>query len=218
MRTSLGNIDVQPARTAPTPGWRDPRLWVGLALVAVSVVVGAKVVGGEDRTVAMWALGADHAPGDRIEADDLVATKVHFADPSDARRYFRADEALPGDLHLRRALGEGELLPRTVLGPEPDDVVRISVAVSTSAVPPGLGAGDVVDLWAAPRAAGGDAEREAERLARDVVVVAVPRAASDLGGAAVDQQVVLAVPDRRRELAKVLAAGSAGELLVVGRR
>ena len=217
MRTSLGNIDVQSAHTAPAAGWRDPRLWIGVALVAVSVVVGAKLVGGEDASVAMWSLATDHAPGDRVEADDLVATRVHFANPADARRYFRADEALPTDLHLRRGLGEGELLPRAGLGPAPADVVHVSVAVAPSAVPPGLGAGAAVDLWAAPRASGADDAREAERLVQDVVVIETPRGSGDLGAGLGDQQIVLAVPDRPRQLARVLAVSSAGELLLVGR-
>lgn len=185
--------------------------------MAVSVVVGAKVVGGDDRTVSMWALGGDRAPGDRIGPDDLVATRVHFPDPAAARRYFRVDDALPTELHLLRGLGQGELLPRSGLGPAPTDVVQVSVALASSAVPPGLGAGDLVDLWSAPRVGGTEELKEAERLATEVVVVSTPRAPSDLGGGGGDQQVVLAVPDRRRQLARVLAASSAGELHIVGR-
>lgn len=185
--------------------------------MAVSVVVGAKVVGGDDPSVAMWALASDAAPGDRIQRDDLVATRVHFSDAADAGRYFRVDEALPSDVHLVRGLGAGELVPRTGLGPAPGDVVHVSVAVAPTALPPGLRPGAVVDLWAAPRGGSERDEAVAVRLVTDVVVLDVPGAGGDLGPGVGDSQVVLAVPDRRRQLARVLAASSAGDLLVVGR-
>ena len=44
---NLGRPDAvvpPPAVRASTPGWRDPRLWVGVAIVAVSVVGGARLL------------------------------------------------------------------------------------------------------------------------------------------------------------------------------
>ena len=50
------------AEAAPAPAvrrlrssrWRDPRLAVGVVLVAASVVVGARVLAAADDTVAVW--------------------------------------------------------------------------------------------------------------------------------------------------------------------
>src|SRR6478736_5540715 len=64
---NLGSSRVHPstptAVRATRPGWRDPRLWVGVLIVAVSVVAGARVLAAADDTVAVWAVAADAGPG-----------------------------------------------------------------------------------------------------------------------------------------------------------
>jgi hypothetical protein len=45
--TDTGHM-TPPATRATTPGWRDPRMWVGIAIVAASVVIGALVLGASD--------------------------------------------------------------------------------------------------------------------------------------------------------------------------
>ena len=47
------------------PGWRDPRLWIGVAIVAVSVVVGSRLLAAADDSVAVWALPATWPPATR---------------------------------------------------------------------------------------------------------------------------------------------------------
>ena len=37
------------------PAWRDPRLWIGVVLVAASVVAGARLLAAADDTVQVWA-------------------------------------------------------------------------------------------------------------------------------------------------------------------
>ena len=67
---NLGITDTScRAPGAPPPGWRDPRLWIGVAIVAVSVLVGALVLGTSDDTVAgvggrptRWAPGTCSPP------------------------------------------------------------------------------------------------------------------------------------------------------------
>ena len=41
------------------PSWRDPRLWVGVALVLVSVVAGARLLASADDTVGVWSASSD---------------------------------------------------------------------------------------------------------------------------------------------------------------
>ena len=47
--------DVPAALRGQRPAWRDPRLWIGIVLVAASVVVGARVLAAADDTVQVWA-------------------------------------------------------------------------------------------------------------------------------------------------------------------
>ncbi|MBW6551905.1 hypothetical protein MMA91_24640, partial [Salmonella enterica] len=55
-----------PAVRASTPGWRDPRLWVGVAIVAVSVVGGARLLASADDTVAVYGVVTDMGAGDEV--------------------------------------------------------------------------------------------------------------------------------------------------------
>ncbi len=136
------------AQRTRSPGWRDPRLWIGVAIVAGSVVLGARLLAAADETVAVWAAADDLGPGERIDAGDLEAQRVRFADDTDLARYWSADEELPADLTLVRGIGAGELLPRRSTGPAGEADLRVvPVAVDPGLVPSGVGPGVVVDIY-----------------------------------------------------------------------
>ena len=117
--------DVPAALRGHRPAWRDPRLWIGIVLVAASVVVGARVLAAADDTVQVWAAAGDLGAGQRVEADDLVAQRVRFADRDALAGYFTVDDELPADLELTRGVGKGELLPRAAVGtPDETGMVR----------------------------------------------------------------------------------------------
>jgi hypothetical protein len=140
--------DAPPATRATTPGWRDPRLWIGIAIVAVSVVAGARLIGAADDSIEVWAVSQDMGTGDSVTADDLVAHRVRFADSADLDGYFRVDDQLPADLRLRHGIAAGELLSRAAVGPAADShTVQLPVAVDSSRVPPSVEAGSIVDVY-----------------------------------------------------------------------
>ena len=59
-------------------------------------------------------------------------------DAGDLDRYFPADEELPADLRLQRAVGEGELLPRSAVDTSGEsDAMELPVAVETDESPAG---------------------------------------------------------------------------------
>ncbi len=111
---------VPPATRTARPGWRDPRLWIGVLLVAVSVVAGARLLAAADDSVSVWAVATDAGPGTLLTSDDLVAHRVRFADPDQLAGYFTVDDELPADLRLVRPVTAGELLPRAALGADAD--------------------------------------------------------------------------------------------------
>jgi hypothetical protein len=147
-----------PATRAVAPGWRDPRLWMGVAIVAVCVVAGARLFAAVDDTVSVWATAADLGPGDRLTDADLVAQRVRFADGGDLDHYFTVDQELPADLELTRAVGEGELLPRAAVGAAGgSDTVQVRIAVDNEQVPAAVDAGSVVHVYLlGPADGGGD--------------------------------------------------------------
>lgn len=137
-----------PALRATTPGWRDPRLWVGVAIVAVSVVAGARVLAAADDTVAVWAVTSDMGPGEQLTGDDLVSQRVRFTDGADLDRYFTADDGLPNDVELLRGVGAGELLPRAAVGSAGDSgTLQVRIAVDNEQVPSAVAAGSVVHVY-----------------------------------------------------------------------
>src|SRR5690349_1797373 len=113
MAGGAGLTDVPPAVRSRPPGWRDPRLWIGLLIVALSVVGGSQLLASADDTVAVWAVSEEAGPGAALTEDDLVVRRVRFADGDDLTAYYRADATLPADLRLVRGVGAGELLPRS---------------------------------------------------------------------------------------------------------
>lgn len=133
---------------ASAPGWRDPRLWVGIVIVGLSVVVGARVVGGADDSVPVWAVAGDMGAGDTVTADDLVARRVRFVDEAQLRGYYTADQSLPSDAQLVRGVGAGELLPRAAVGTAAaTETIQLPVAVDPVLVPPSVQSGAVVDVY-----------------------------------------------------------------------
>lgn len=186
-----GNSAVPPAATRTgSPGWRDPRLWIGVLIVAGSVVLGARLLESADDTVQVWAVGADLGAGDVVSESDLVAERVRFADPSAVERYFTVDEQLPADLALLRGVGSGELLPRAAVGSVEDTgTVSVPLAVDAELVPPAVDDGSVVDVYL-----GGTAGTPDGPALDDVVVVDAP-GLDDGFGTTGKRQLVVAVPE-----------------------
>lgn len=186
---------AQPALRARTPGWRDPRLWTGIVIVAASVVLGARLLAAADDTVAVWATVADAGAGDRLTAEDLEVQQVRFADDAALAGYFTADQAPPDELLLIRPVGAGELLPRAAVGAaEGTGLLHVPVAVDPELVPPSVDAGAVVDVHLVP-SAGAVEEREATGPAlSSVTVLEAPELATSFGTTG-RRQLVLAVPE-----------------------
>jgi len=170
---NLGITDAPAAARAGRPGWRDPRLWIGVALVAASVVAGAKVLGGADNTIEVWVAAADLAEGQPLTEGDLAARRVRFDDGADVERYLKVGDELPDDATLARPVGDGELVPAAALGALDEDLLEVPIWAPSDAIPASVVAGSTVDVWVTPvsgaRAAG------ARLVLDDVVVIAAPR-------------------------------------------
>ena len=201
MATTLGDATdaATPAQRVRRPGWRDPRLWIGVVLVAGSVVAGSRLLAAADDTVHVWAAASDLGAGTRLTGEDLVPARVRFADERTLAGYFTVDDELPADLELVRGVAEGELVPRAVVGSAGESgLLEVPVAVEPEQVPPSVAAGAVVDVYvvAAPAPEGegaGAAPGDGPALA-GVTVVAAPPLAESFGTSG-RRQLVLAVPE-----------------------
>lgn len=211
--------EVVPAVRAPTPGWRDPRLWVGLLIVAVSVVAGARLLGAADDTVPVWAVSADLGAGDTLAAEDLVATRVRFTEPDRLADYFTVDDELPADLELTRGVGAGELLPRAAVGsPGVADTVQLPVAVDAEQVPGSVGPGSVVDVYLVVPGQGRAGQGKPGTPALSAVTVVDAPPLSESLTATGQRQLVLAVAQQEARRYFTLLGAAESPLLTVVRR
>lgn len=179
-----------------------------MLLVTGSVVVGARLLAAADDTVTVWAMSGERGAGTPVAAGDLVVQRVRFADDAVLARYFAADEPVPDDLVLVRAVGEGELLARSAVGSaEDEEVLRVPLEVDPNRVPPDVAAGSVVDVWLTDGSGPGSAPAAADAKAEDdepadgpalsgVTVVAAP-AYDDTFAVTGARQLVVAVDDER---------------------
>lgn len=126
------------------PGWKDPRLLIGILLIAISIVGVSAIVQGADRTVAYYAADGTLTPGTVLEPGDLAVTHVRV----DAGPYLAVDaEAEPWGHVVTRVVEPGELVPASALtGADLFDGRPVAV-VATSPVALDVKPGSLVDVW-----------------------------------------------------------------------
>ena len=208
-------VGVPGAVRAASPGWRDPRLWIGIAIVSASVLLGARLLGSADQTVAVWAVAADAAAGTELTADDLVATRIRFDDAQAAARYLSAAEPPPEGARLDRDVSAGELLPRSALDTSAGArLAELPLDFLDSGVAATLRRGDRVDVFVTSPSTDADA---AELPLEDVTVLDVIRGSSSLGSSG-GVQVILGLTDHQRaDLPRIVQAAASGRVYLVAR-
>lgn len=212
----LHTAQVKPAQRANQPGWRDPRLWIGVLLVAGSVVAGARILSSADETIAVWATERNVLPGETLDADDLTARHVRFADGADAQRYALVVSGVPAAGRVTRAIGAGELVPRSALGVSFETgVIEVPITVEPGQLPPSVGAGSIVNVWVtSDLLASAQPTSRAVLVLEEVVVIEAPGPA-DAFGSTGDRQLVIGVPpDQAPELSAALGAAASGRVVI----
>ncbi|TDE96082.1 hypothetical protein EXU48_07550 [Occultella glacieicola] len=194
------------------PSWRDPRLGIGILLVAASVALGSWAVTNASDTVEVYRTHEPLSPGDPIEAADLEIVQVHVPDVD---LYLTPDQGVPEDAVATRAVGPGELVPGTAVGTESQVEVRPISLPMSAALEAYLEKGSRVDLWVAlpdPDGEGVAPVGPTQLLVGAVEVWDVHEDASLFAGAdQVQVQVLIEVDD----LPEVLDAISADAVITV---
>lgn len=209
-----------PAATRTSrPGWRDPRILLGVSVMAVSVLLGTWVMSSSDHSVAVLALRRDLPVGATVTAHDLQTERVRFSDGAVADRYLSGTEDLPSDATAERSLHRGELLARSAVAPAVRKrVIEVPLGVDADDLPVTVGAGSVVDVWVVPdhAQAGTDAGKGRLVFAR-VTVLKVTSRSESLAPDAV-RQVIVTIPDTEQaQIAAALGRAASGRLMVLRR-
>jgi hypothetical protein len=125
----------------------DPRLVIGLALVAGAVAGVYAVVTAADTSVQVYVARAALAPGDRITETDLRVASVRL---DAATELYLAPGDIPSEgLIVTRSVTPGELVPTQAIG-STDGLRLTSVVLAvTGALASAIDSGSTVDIWAA---------------------------------------------------------------------
>lgn len=127
---------------------RDPRLALGVGLIALSVIAATAVVSSADDRVMVWAASHDLAIGTVIGESDLVTVPVRL---DAAAAYLDSSSTRAVGQRLSRPVGTGELVPVAAVGAAAANHRLVTIAVEPLHVPPGLGHGDRVDVYVSSR-------------------------------------------------------------------
>lgn len=189
------------ARQLRKPSWRDPRLGVGVILVALSVALGTWAVASAGRTVTVWSATRTITPGESFEGA-ILAVDVS---PNLEDLYLSAPEVPTGVAD--RVIESGELIPISAAVPAAEVDLRsvvVPVGVQISAA---VTAGSRVDVWLNP-----DEGTESRLILGDVLVRGLVE--NGTGFVATSQRAVeiLVAPD---DVAGLLTALNDGGPMVV---
>lgn len=214
LRPASSNTDTAPGGSPPAmrlrrPGWRDPRLLVGLMLVAASTLAGARLLTQSDDTVTVWATAGTVRAGDDAAGVELVSSRIRLEDGATESSYLSA-ATRPGGV-FTRDLAAGELVPASALSAAESDLADIALAVEAGDAPVDLTDGELVDVWSVPDLAAGGSAGDAQRVLRAVPVGTV-RSGAALGSTGL--QVVVSV-DGGVDLGPVLETLAGGRVVLV---
>ncbi|HLR84641.1 MAG TPA: hypothetical protein VK059_06800 [Nocardioidaceae bacterium] len=204
-----------PAARLRRPRWSDPRLLIGVFIVAGSVVAGARVMAAADDTVAVWSIDGDHRAGTPVDRDDLRSVDVHLGS-ANAQRYVPADESIASGRVWARDVHEGELLgTEATMPPGASAVGELPVIVAPGALPADLTRGDRVAVWVSETRASG---RGKARLALDDMrVLSVSQAPVAMGGDNGHRVLLALEHDKPNRLGAALGSISTGKVTLVRR-
>ena len=135
------------ASRLPRARWLDTRLLLGVLLVLLAVVLGARVLADADERVEVWSVTRDLGSDTVLTPSDVRVAAVRL--DASARSYVAASEDVDGVV-LTRPVGRGELLPLSAVSDDTaPDQRRVVIEVDRYGVT-GLDKGRVVDVYVVP--------------------------------------------------------------------
>jgi hypothetical protein len=184
---------------------------LGVLLVAITALAGAKLLSSADDTTTIWAAKRDLPADSKLTADDLTTVRVRFTSSDDANKYVGADADLKG-LVAAHAIGAGEFVPREAAVPA-SDIARteLPLSVATGQLPSDTAVGDVVDVWVVPKAD----NQQAKQFWTNVRVVQIDAVKGVAGGSARRQVLIGLTSHDLQRLPVALTAISTGEPTLV---
>jgi len=189
----------------------DVRLVIGLALVAASVVAVTLLVGAADTRVAVYAAAESLAPGDRIDAGDLVERSVAL---DGAEELYLLVGAFPAEgFVVAQPVAAGQLVPLSAAG-SLDGVRATSLVLQLSGpVSTVIETGSLVDVWGTASLDQGEFGTPVVLASQATVVRVLEDETLIAGSSGAASTVEVLVP--RTRVARLLQAIANGDALAV---
>lgn len=193
--------DPVAAQRLSSARWRQPRLVLGVLLVAAAMVLGARTLAALDDSVLVWRVESPARAGSPAAELEVQAVAVRFGDADTEKAYLSADQPVPTTGVVGRPLAAGQLLAVADLLPaDGRSAAQLPLAVPSGYVPLDLAVGDRVDVWVVPGLANADGgvasgqpvPAKAVRVLRAVRVTAVSAAGATIGDT---RQLVVDLPE-----------------------
>lgn len=199
---------------APRPRRRfalDIRLVLGLVLVAASVVAVMALVSAADARFVVYAAADALAPGDHVDAADLVERSVALDGAEDL---YLAEGSIPaGGFVIAQPVAAGQLIPLSAAGSTDGVratslVLQLSGPVSTVVEP-----GSLVDVWGTARLDEGEIGTPVVLAPQATVVRVIEDQTLIAGGGSSSATVEVLV--LRTRVARLLQAIANGDALAI---
>jgi hypothetical protein len=191
--------------------WRDPRLIIGIVLIAASAVGVAWVVAAADDRVGVWVVSGDVPAGSPVSHTNVTVAEVQVPDLD---TYWSSSDPIPPGLVATRDFADGELLTQAgVTTPDASSIRIVTLPVLRNQMPSDLDVGRRVDVYVVERGASGAADGPPQLVLRNAIVSSVDGDSGTFGGTSLEVGVALSLPDE--QVAKVLDAQARGSLTLV---
>jgi hypothetical protein len=191
--------------------WRDYRLWLGILLVAGSVLVGAFALQRAENFTMVWVATRDASVGEVLSTQDLVTRPVRLTHPAALTPYFTIADQLPTDLTLTAPIQAGALLPRSAIGSSTETAAALSLAVDPQRLPDQVHPGSTVDVWVATQ------EQPARLVFSEVTVLELAQPIDEFDPLA-PRKLTIGLPEGANNgVAVLLALAERGTLTVVAK-
>ncbi|MCJ7827462.1 MAG: SAF domain-containing protein [Demequinaceae bacterium] len=186
------------------PGWTDPRLLIGLALIALSIWGTTSLVSRADRTEPFLVAKGTLTPGTVLSESNVLVSNVRIGDG-----YVSADDAPWGSI-VTRTISPGELIPASAVSESGAFESRPVAVESSLPLADGIVPGAIVDVWLTRE---GFMGTESILVASGLVIEQVDRGSGSFSQGAETAYVLVPAADVGDFLASL---AEDGEIVVVG--
>lgn len=188
----------------------DPRLLIGILLVAVSTVGVWALVSGLDDATDVYAVRDTVTPGTRLQASDLALESARLGD--NAGYYLTPGDLPDQGLVVTRTIGAGEFVPDSAVDAVDRAGLATVVVPSRGALPSDLGVGSTVDVWTATELEQGGFEPPAVLVA-DAQIAGIHEPEGMVASSSSVSVELLIPREKIAALLQALAAGDAIDLV-----